>query len=227
MNISELFKNKYEALYTSVKYDKNEMKHILEATEYNIANCCNKNKCYSAHKVSGETVKKAVKELKHNKKDGFNNYTSDHIYHATDTFYLFFSYLCNMMITHGVAPNAFCKSTLVPIPKDARKSLNDSSNYRSIAMSSILAKLFDNIILCEHRHKLDSCELQFGFKQKHSTMQCTYVLQEIINHYNKNGSHVFVMMLDCSKAFDRVQYNKLFRILINKNLCPYVCRLLV
>jgi hypothetical protein len=73
---------------------------------------------------------------------------------------------------------------------------------------------------------LSTCDMQFGFKTNHSTMQCNFVMNEIVNYYNSHGSDVYIMMLDCSKAFDRVQYAKLFNILIEKNLCPVVCRLL-
>ncbi len=34
-------------------------------------------------------------------------------------------------------------------------------------------------------------------------------------------------MIDARKAFDRVNYFKLFRILFEKNLCPLYCRLLL
>ena len=35
------------------------------------------------------------------------------------------------------------------------------------------------------------------------------------------------MLLDCSKAFDRVNYVKLFYLLLDKGLCPLVARLLI
>ena len=34
------------------------------------------------------------------------------------------------------------------------------------------------------------------------------------------------MLLDASKAFDRVQYNKFFKALIDRGLCPLTCRLI-
>ena len=38
-------------------------------------------------------------------------------------------------------------STLVPIPKGKNMSCTDSSNYRAIALSSVLGKVFDRIFL--------------------------------------------------------------------------------
>ena len=45
--------------------------------------------------------------------------------------------LCNSMLIHGMSPSSsVLSSTLVPIPKDKRKSLSVSDNYRAIALSS-------------------------------------------------------------------------------------------
>ena len=37
-------------------------------------------------------------------------------------------------------------STMVPVPKDKRGNKSDSSNYRAIAISSILGKLLDSLL---------------------------------------------------------------------------------
>ena len=49
------------------------------------------------------------------------------------------------MLSHGVAPTGLLLSIMVPVPKDKRGSKSDSNNYRAIAISSILGKLFDSI----------------------------------------------------------------------------------
>ena len=72
-----------------------------------------------------------------------------------------------------------------------------------------------------------SSSMQFGFKPKHSTTQCTFVLNEIVEFYNNNDSPVFLVALDASKAFDRVEYCKLFNLLIDRNICPLYARLLI
>ena len=59
----------------------------------------------------------------------------------------FFFYVFSMMLTHGVAPQGLLLSTLVHIPKNKRSNKCDSNNYRQIAISSLLGKIFDTIIL--------------------------------------------------------------------------------
>ena len=100
--------------------------------------------------------------------------------------------------------------TMIPIPKDKRTSLCDSSNYRAIALSSMFSKVLDWVILMK------------GL----STVQCTYSLLETIDYYNYNKSSVFVLLLDVSKAFDRINYCKLFTDLLKRDVSPLVLRLL-
>ena len=74
---------------------------------------------------------------------------------------------------------------------------------------------------------LCSSNLQFGFKKGTSTMQCTFSMLETIDHYNFMKSNAFVLILDASKAFDRVNYCKLFRELLKREMSLLVLRLLL
>ena len=85
---------------------------------------------------------------------------------------------------HGTAPQALNLSTVIPIPKGKNVCLSDSSNYRGIALSSIYGKLFDIVILSRCQDQLCMSELQFGFRSKRSTDQCTMVLKETIANYD-------------------------------------------
>ena len=85
---------------------------------------------------------------------------------------------------------------------------------------------FDIIIMEKNSSIFTSSELQFGFKAKHSTSQCSFVVEEVIDFYNRNDSPVYFVTLDASQAFHHVDYNKLFQLLIDRNICPlYACLL--
>ena len=79
----------------------------------------------------------------------------------------------------------------------------------------------------KEQSSLLSSELQFGLKKGLSTTQCTYSLLETIDYYNYNKSSVFVLLLDTSKAFDRINYCKLFTDVLKRDVSPLVLRLLL
>ena len=146
------------------------------------------------------------------KSAGSCGYSSDHIIHESYLLRSHITSLFNVMISHGFAPMDFRLSTLIPIPKNKRKSRNDSDNYRAIALSSILGKMLDHLLLViEYDDVFNTSDMQYGFKKKHGTTPCTFVVNEIIQYYLNNDSNVYVTLLDASKAFDRVNYVKLFR----------------
>ena len=91
---------------------------------------------------------------------------------------------------HGVPPAGLLMSSLVPIPKNKRSNKCDSDNYRQIALSSLMEKLFDSIVLEEQQDNLYTDLLQFGFK-KAFTVVCTSLLKETIEYYNENNTDCY------------------------------------
>lgn len=81
--------------------------------------------------------------------------------------------------------------------------------------------------MSKYQDKLSTSDQQFGFKSKSSTNMCTLVLKETISYYVKNQSSVFCTFLDATKAFDRVHYCKLFRLLIKRKLPSCIVRTLI
>ena len=101
------------------------------------------------------------------------------------------------------------------------------NNYRGIALSSIFGNLMDIIVLIKFSDKLQTSSLEFGFKAKSSTNLCTFVLKDTLAYYVKNQTTVFCTFLDASKAFDRINYCKLFRLLINRGMPAFVTKVLL
>ena len=59
--------------------------------------------------------------------------------------------------------------------------------------------------------------LNLASKKGHSTGQCTNVLKIVVDYHTTRGSHVFTCFVDFRKAFDRVNYWKLFNKLLDDN----------
>ena len=78
----------------------------------------------------------------------------------------------------------------------------------SIAISSIMSKLLDNVIIEQQQLSLTISSYQFGFKSKASTALCTTMMVETIQYYLEKGDHsVCLLLLDASKAFDKVLFD--------------------
>ena len=103
---------------------------------------------------------------------------------------------------------------MIPFQKDKRKAWYSS-------------KLSDLVMIKQQAHVFDTSDLQFAFKQGMSTTMCTYLANEALSYYVNNDTTVYTLLLDASKAFDRVNYCMLFNKLIDKGMCPLVIRLLL
>ena len=95
---------------------------------------------------------------------------------------------------------------MIPIPKSKRGQKCSSDNYSAIARSSLIGKILDTIILKEQCESLMTDSLQFGFKEMSSIITCTSLLIETIEYYTSNSSNCYLLLLDASKAFDRLEY---------------------
>ena len=118
------------------------------------------------------------------------------VVNACDELLVHFSFLFNAMTAHCYAPEPFLSAIIVPIPKGARKSRNDSTNYRSVAIGNVIGKIkiFDKIVRVKPASILDTIDLQFSFKSKH----CAFVFNAIVQNYISQGSPC------CAVLFDRV-----------------------
>ena len=212
-SVCELFANKYEVLYNSDSFKENDISKVKSVIDSSIATNCQSGKCYSSHTINVSDICDAIKCLKKGKDDGFAN--------------TYLSLVMNALYIHGFVPEEICIGTIVPIPKNKRKSMSDSNNYRSITLSSIFGKMFDIIFLKSNMCIFKSSDLQFGFKEQHSTLQCNFVCSELIQYYINRKSTVHALMIDASQAFDRVQYVKLFQLLLKRGLCPLAAQFLI
>ena len=225
--IGDLFRDKYDNLYNSVAYMEGEMSELKAVVTEQATSSCMTGQCYCCHSISTTEVVKAVKKLKRGKSGGNDAPSSDFFIDGSRELHIHVAVLLSACLRHAFFPEDLLLSTLIPIPKNTRKSLQDSDNYRSIAIGSILCKILDHVLIEKHAKVLSSSSMQFGFKAQHSTVMCSFVVQEVIEHYTSRGSDCHVLLLDASKAFDRIHFVKLFHLLINRGMCPMSVLLLV
>ena len=169
-------------------------------------------------RITVQHVMDAVKNLNRDKNDGSKGLSSNHIIYGTNRLYVILSLVMQAMIVHNYVPQEMLLSVTVSIPKDIRGGLTSNENYRGISLSSCLCKILDIIIINLSGDSLLSSDLQHAFKKGHSTIMCTFVVKETISQYIYQGSNVYSCLVDASKAFDKIHFEKLFSLLLEKNI---------
>ena len=181
-DITQVFFDKYNILYNFVRYNNNSLNILLGDNMSDVKQYCkdcsdDDDYVYSnKHVVAIENVQEAIHKVKSGKSDCVDSMMSDNLLHGTNSLFQYIACLFTTMLCHGIAPTGFLLSKLVPIPKNKRINKCDSNNYRQIAISSLLCKVFDIIILDSQSKNLDTDVLQFGFKKSSSTVICTSLM---------------------------------------------------
>ena len=74
------------------------------------------------------------------------------------------------------------------VPKGSKVNLSDSDKYRSIAISTLLGKILDHIIIVKQSEALTTSQHQYGFKANSSTILCSTMVIETVQYYTENGA---------------------------------------
>ena len=189
--IADLFKDKYSILYNSVSSSSDSIDALHERTRHAIETQCDTivESSLHTHSVSTADVIKVVKRLKTDKYNDDGIIMSNNFQHGTYLLYTRIAQLFSAMLYYGYAPQLFLRSTMILIPKGGKVcSTNaDLYMYRSIAISSILSKILDYVIIDQQVDSLATSDYQFGFKSHSSTMLCSTMLIETIQYYDENG----------------------------------------
>ena len=110
----------------------------------------------------------------------------------------------------GRVPIGFHKSYIVPIPKikDTRTKALTCDDFRGIAISPVISKVFEYYIVDRFSKFLSSSESdnQFGFKFKKS-LSCSHAIYStrlIVDSFAKAGNTANLCLLICQKHLTRL-----------------------
>ena len=126
----------------------------------------------------------------------------------------------NSILTYGKVPKYLSTSTIIPLVKSYKKSLNNPDNYRGISILPTFTKLLEYLILHLCPSIIDSHSHQFGFKKNSSTLHAEFLLSETIKHYSNNSTPLYMCSLDANKAFDTCNWDLLFEKLYFQKKLP-------
>ena len=212
--------DKYQGLYNSVD-DKENLQHLERELEAVIDD----QSLEFIDRITPDVVRSATqKKLKAGKTDPVVDITSDFLIHAPTKLFEIISMCFKSYIIHAHVSSFLLISTLVPLLKDKLGDITSSNNYRSIAISSLVLKIFDLVILATFSEYLQLDDLQFSYQSEVSTSMCTWLAVESVSHFLRNGNEVYSCLMDMSKAFDTVQHSHLFRKLLQQGLPAVIVR---
>ena len=221
-SIVEEFRQVYSHLYNS-----SGTQEAMEVLKDELGAEIGRDSIAEANKITGAIVKEAACRMKPSKGDVSGSYTSDALLNAPDKFFELIAPVFKSWLVHGTVTLSLLACAFLPLFKGGLKDPAKTDSYRAIAGSSLLLKLFDNVVLLLWGDFLSSDSLQFGFKSGTSTTQCSWMVQEVASYYLRRGTPCIVTLLDCSKAFDMCEFLALFQKLRKRKVPSIVLRTLI
>ena len=111
----------------------------------------------------------------------------------------------------GKLPADWCKAQVIPVFNKGNKS--SAANYRPISLTCKLCKVLEHIIASHVVKHLNAhgllYYLQYGFREKTSCETQLTMLVEDLARSVSQGKQTDLILLDFSKAFDKVNHAKL------------------
>ena len=117
--------------------------------------------------------------------------------------------LFNKCLKESFFPDCSKVSSVVAVFKNVWER-STAKNYRPVSLLSVVSKVFEKLVNNRIVDHLDKCglfsDIQYGFRSSRSTVDLlTVVSDRIARAFNRYGATPAVV-LDTSKAFDRVWY---------------------
>ena len=192
MKIQTFFENLYKE-----KEDNTEIPR-MEKQYFPMSNLCGK--------ITIEEIKKHLKTLKRRKACGKDGILNEMLIFANDKLLDIFSVIFNHILDTENYPEIWNYSLTQLIFKEGDKE--DPGNYRGIALTSNLSKLFNAIMNSRIYTFLEVNKIirqeQGGFTKKFRTQDHIFTVQSILDKYLKKGQKVYACYVDLKKAYDSV-----------------------
>ncbi len=212
---------RYDDLYNSVPSDDQLMRKVIDYINSHSGQCKEDDRV-----VSHSDVVDAIKHLKANKSDSYVGLMSNHIIISSENSQSLLGMMISYDLTHAYQPKTVLLATIASIPKDNRGNICDRANYKGITICSSIRKLLDIILIMRYKDKPYTSDMQFAFKERHSTVMCSLVVNEVVHYYINNKSDVY-SCVDVTKAFDSVHHGKLFELLTERKVPAIILRALL
>ena len=119
-----------------------------------------------------------VTDIDKNKSCGLDGIYAEYLKYCSRRILPLLAMCISALFIHGFLPDSMLSVVLVPVIKDKCRKINDSDNYRPIALASVISKVVEKILLTRMSDLLITTCNQFGFKSKLGTDTFIYMLSK-------------------------------------------------
>ncbi|KAI4901817.1 hypothetical protein NFI96_010212 [Prochilodus magdalenae] len=138
-----------------------------------------------------------------------------------------FTDIFNLSLAQSTVPVCFKTTTIIPIPK--KSTITSMNDYRPIALTPIVMKCFERLILSHIKRSLPSTldPHQFAYRANRSTDDAvSLAIHTALNHLDSTNSYVRMLFIDFSSAFNTIIPSRLIHKLstlgISSTLCSWI-----
>ena len=154
-----------------------------------------------------------ISSFKKNKATGPNSIPNKILHLVSDKISYPISNLINLSFGMGKFPTSIKQAKITPVHKKGSRLNVD--NYRPISLLSNINKIFEKLMYKRIYNFLSVqqsfFEMQFGFREKHSTFHALASLTELVRESLDKNKFVCGIFIDLKKAFDTVDHKILLK----------------
>ena len=216
--------SEFEKHFNNLNKCDNSNTHEFDAGGIDLANFQEFNLDFTV----GEVMKN-IAALQNNKSEGADYIKNEYIKNCPQTVVELIVKLFNLILRTGHVPYDWSVGFIVPIFKK-KGSKADPNNYRGVTLLSCLGKLFTmclNVRLTKYVADQGIIgEEQAAFREGYSTMDHTFVLNELINIYLHKNKRLYCCFIDYQKAFDTLNRSALWSKVIENGVNGKILRVI-
>ncbi len=177
--------------------------------------------------LSPDSMRRSLSRINARKSPGPDNIPGhvlrDCAVELTDVFTAIF----NISLSQAVVPTCVKATTIIPVPKKSSPScFND---YRPVALTPILMKCFERLVMQHIKSVLPPSldPFQFAYRSNRSTDDAiATALHPALTHLDKTDTYVRLLFIDFSSAFNTIipqqLIHKLVQLGLNTSLCNWL-----
>uniref|UniRef100_A0A672HXF0 Reverse transcriptase domain-containing protein n=1 Tax=Salarias fasciatus TaxID=181472 RepID=A0A672HXF0_SALFA len=178
-------------------------------------------------KLSPDSVRRFLKGTNVLKAPGPDNIPGRILRDCAEELTDVFTDIFNISLSQAVVPTCLKATTIIPVPK--KPSPSHYNDYRPVALTPILMKCFERLVMQHIKSALPSTldPYQFAYRSNRSTDDAiATALHSALTHLETKNSYVRMLFMDFSSAFNTIipqqLIYKLDRLGLNTTLCNWL-----